>query len=221
MTTSKLLTLASTLLLTLAFSAQGGDWQSLFDGKSLAGWNDGKGGKPGAGWIIDDGAIHLSDKGGQIYSVKEYGNFEFEFEWKVAAASNSGVKYKITKHGKSLLGPEFQVLDDKGHSNGKNPKTSAGSLYDLFAPSGGKVLKPVGEWNTAKIVVNGTKFEHWINGKKILEVDTTSDAWAKAVAGSKFKKIADDFAKNEKGKIMLQDHGDKVGFRNLRIREMD
>lgn len=220
MTTPKLL--LSLLAFTLATASHAAEEpQSLFDGKTLAGWDNGKGGDPGEGWVVEDGAIHLKGKGGQIYSEKEYGNFVFEFEWKVAAGSNSGVKYKITKHGKSLLGPEFQVLDDKGHSNGKNPKTSAGSLYDLFAPAKDKALKPIGEWNAAKIVVNGTVFEHWINGKKILEVDTSSDAWAKAVAGSKFKKIADDFAKNEKGKIMLQDHGDKVWFRNLRITETE
>ncbi|MEM9479587.1 MAG: DUF1080 domain-containing protein [Verrucomicrobiota bacterium] len=207
------------LFFSFAIVASAGEWKSLFDGKTLAGWDNGKGGEPGAGWVVEDGAIHRKDKGGQIYTTEEFGDFEFEFEWKVAKGANSGVKYKITKFDKSLLGPEFQVLDDDNHGNGKNPMTSAGSIYALFAPSKDKVLKPIGEWNTAKIVVDGSRFEHWLNGKKVLEVDTASEAWAKAVGASKFKNIADGFGKNEQGKIMLQDHGDKVWFRNLRIKE--
>jgi len=192
-----------------------GEWESLFDGKTLKGWQSGKGAPVSKGWIVVDGCIHRESRGGDILSAEEYEDFELELEWKVAPKSNSGIKYRF----KGGLGPEYQVLDDEQHGNGKNPKTSAAAMYAMFACNDRKELKPLGEFNQARIVARGTKLEHWLNGKKVLEADTSSPAWASAKAASKFKgkKGYGEGA----GRILLQDHGDKVWYRNIRIRRLD
>ncbi|MGK0184938.1 MAG: hypothetical protein ACI9R3_000712 [Verrucomicrobiales bacterium] len=196
-----------------------GEWKSLFDGKSLAGWTNGAGKEVGAGWEVVDGTIHRSDKGGDIFTVDEYYNFELEFEWKVAKGANSGLKYRFADyHGKSI-GCEYQVLDDANHSNGSNPKQTAGSLYDVIAPdSAVKKLKKVGAWNKSRIVAKDGNVEHWLNGVKVLEVDMESDEWTKALEKSKFRD-APTFGQKS-GRVMLQDHGDKVWFKSLRIKPL-
>lgn len=195
--------------------------RSLFDGKSLDGWTDKRGGAPGAGWSVEDGALHHTRGGGDIYYQEEFSDFELTFEWKVAARSNSGVKYRVTSFNGNLLGPEYQVLDDTGHPNGKVPRTSAGALYELFAPD--PQAKPAGvapgEWQQSRIVARGNHLEHWLNGKLVVSVDTGSPAWQAAIAASKFKAVP-GFALNPKGRIMLQDHGDEVWFRKLEIRPL-
>lgn len=192
----------------------------LFDGESLEGWVKADGKAPDKGWVVEEGSIHRKDRGGDIYSEKEYGDFELRFEWKIARGANSGVKYKVKKFALSHLGPEYQVLDDENHNNGKNPLTCAGAMYELFPAGENKKLKPVGEWNTARIVVKGTKFEHWLNGEKIVEADTKSDEWKAAKAKSKFRSV-EGYAENKTGRIMLQDHGDPVWFRKIRIMEFE
>jgi hypothetical protein len=207
----------ATVLVALVSSVVGageGEWQSLFDGETFAGWQSG-GGKPvSKGWVVVDGCIHRESRGGDIVTAEQFEDFELELEWKVAPKANSGIKYRFKKG----LGPEYQVLDDKLHGNGKNPLTSAAAMYALFACNDQKTLKPVGEFSKARIVARGTKLEHWLNGKKVLEVDTASPAWATAKAKSKFKGKA-GYGEGP-GRILLQDHGDKVWFRNIRIRRL-
>lgn len=196
------------------------DWRSLFDGKTLQGWTSRDGGAPGAGWKVTEGTIHRAGAGGDLLSTETYLNFELEFEWKVSPKANSGLKYRVTDYepaGKGI-GLEFQLLDDEGHSNGTTAKTSAGSIYDVLAPSPSKKLKPVGEWNHAKIVARGSHIEHWLNGEKILEADLSSDEWKTALSQSKFK-AAPEFG-TKKGRILLQDHGDEAWLRNLRLRPL-
>lgn len=193
-------------------SCQG--WQSLFDGKTLAGWQTASGQPVTKGWVVEDGCLYMKTKGGSIYSAGSYKDFELEFEWSISPKGNSGVKYRF----KDGLGPEYQVLDDVGHKNGKNPLTSAAAMYALFPTNEQKTLQPVGEFNKGRIVAKGTKLEHWLNGKKVVEVDTASDAWAKAKAASKFKGKA-GYGEGA-GQIHLQDHGNPVKFRNIRIREL-
>jgi hypothetical protein len=200
-------------------SAKDADWTPLFDGKSLNGWTSGNGGKPGDGWKVEDGAIHRAGKAGDIISAKEYKDFEFEFEWKISAKGNSGVKYRVQKSPGGWLGPEYQVLDDKGHPNGKVADTTAGSLYEVAPAAKDKDLKPVGEWNVSKIVAKGTVLEHWLNGKLAVKIDTKSKEWEKLKKDSKFATVA-DFAGPAAGHLLLQDHGDEAWFRNLRIREL-
>ncbi|MEX2213583.1 MAG: DUF1080 domain-containing protein [Phycisphaeraceae bacterium] len=192
---------------------------ALFDGKTLTGWVTG-GGKPVTqGWVVEDGTLHRADKGGDIFTEKEYTDFILEFEWKISEAGNSGVKYRFGKYGNSSIGAEYQVLDDDKHPDGKvGKRRQSGSLYDVIEPNDEKKLNAVGQWNHAKIVVKGTKIEHWVNGKKVIDIDLTSDEWKSALAKSKFKG-APDFA-TKAGKIMLQDHGNKVWFRNLKITDL-
>jgi hypothetical protein len=202
-----------------AAASHAGDWTPLFDGKSLVGWTSDTGGKPGDAWKVEDGAIHRAGKAGDMLSAKEYKDFEFEFEWKISAKGNSGVKYRVQKSPGGWLGPEYQVLDDNGHPNGKVADTTASSLYEIAPAAKDKDLKPVGEWNVSKIVAKGTVLEHWLNGKLTVKIDTTSEEWKKLKADSKFSKM-EDFAGPAAGHLLLQDHGDEVWFRNLRIREL-
>jgi hypothetical protein len=198
-----------------------GAFQPLFDGKSLSGWvsGDGKPAQEGKGWAVADGVLHRKERGGDLFTEKEYGDFELEWEWKISEGGNSGVKYRVTAYGKSLLGPEYQMLDDARHADGKLNTHRTACIYDLFPAAADKNVKPVGEWNASRIVVRGGKFEHWLNGAKVAECDTASQAWKDAVARSKFKNQK-EWALNPKGKIMLQDHGDQVWFRSIRIREL-
>jgi hypothetical protein len=191
------------------------DWQSLFDGKTLTGWKTSSGQPVTKGWIVEEGCIFRKGGGGDIFAVGEYADFELEFEWKISPKGNSGVKYRF----KGGLGPEYQVLDDQGHKNGENPLTSAAALYAVFPCNDQKVLKSVGEFNKARIVATGAKLEHWLNGKKVLEVDTRSSEWAAAKAASKYKG-KDGFGEGA-GQIMLQDHGNPVWYRNIRIRVLE
>ncbi|HUF64285.1 MAG TPA: DUF1080 domain-containing protein [Verrucomicrobiales bacterium] len=193
----------------------------LLEGSSLAAWTDGSGRPVSRGWAVEDGVLHRKERGGDLFTAREFGDFEFEFEWKVAKASNSGVKYRVRQfEGGSWLGPEYQVLDDAFHGDGSSLLTSAGSMYALFPPSEAKKLLPAGEWNVSKIVVRGTALEHWLNGELIVKADTESEAWKEAIAASKFRAVK-GFGENRRGRIMLQDHGDEVWFRQLRIRELE
>jgi len=194
-------------------------WISLFDGKSLDGWTAPGGGKPGAGWKVADGILHRAAAGGDLLSEKEFGDFELEFEWMISAKGNSGVKYRVRKSPGGWLGPEYQVLDDAGHPNGKNPETSAAALYEIAPPDARKTLKPAGEWNVSRIVARGPVVEHWLNGKRVLRLDTKSRTWAAAKKDSKFAEV-EGFAEGGKGRILLQDHGDEVRFRVVKVREL-
>jgi hypothetical protein len=193
----------------------------LFDGKTLAGWVTAAGKPVTGGWIVEDGVLTRAAKGGDIFTEKEYADFELELDWKISDTGNSGVKYRVTQYGSGeLLGPEYQIIDDLKHPDGVRGTThQTAALYDLLEPNDKKDMKPVGEWNHTKIVAKGTVFEHWLNGKKVVEMDTASDLWKEKLAKSKFKGKK-DFAQNKSGKIMLQDHGDKVWFRNITVREL-
>jgi len=189
--------------------------------QTLAGWKSYSGEPIGSQWVVENGALHLTGGGGgNLVTDKEFQDFEFQFQWKVSPGANSGVMYRVRPGDKApyLSGPEYQVLDDSKHRDGANPKMSAAALYALIAGSD-KELKPVGEWNSAKIVLKGNHVEHWLNGKKVVETDIGTDAWNSMIADSKFKDWK-QFGGSPKGMICLQDHGDKVWFRDLKIREL-
>lgn len=218
--------LARSLLLAacLLVSASAQDAVSLYNGKDLSGWTNaaGKPATAGSGWTVEaDGVLHRAGKGGDLFSDKEYGDYELTWDWKIAKAGNSGVKYRVLNYpGKGLLGCEYQMLDDVNHPDGKiGPKRQTASLYDILPPAADKKLNPPGEWNSSKVVVKGNHFEHWLNGAKVLEVDLTSDTFKTARAASKFKEVK-DFAENAKGRIMLQDHGDEAWFRNVKLKAL-
>ncbi|MDE0892956.1 MAG: DUF1080 domain-containing protein, partial [Planctomycetota bacterium] len=146
----------------------------------------------------------------------EYAEFDLSFEWKVASGANSGVKIWIDEE-KGQLGPEFQVLDDIKHSNGLLEKTTAGSLYDVLAPKASKKLAPIGSFNSSRIHFRGSVLEHYLNGALVLRVDLDSPAWESAREKSKFRNSS-VFGIQRKGHILLQDHGDEVWFRSIKLR---
>jgi len=187
----------------------------LFDGKTTAGWRRFRGSGT-EGWAVVGGALQRVKGGADLVSEAEFTDFELRFEWKIPRGGNSGVLYRVTEEDDATwkTGPEYQILDDAGHPDGRDPKTSAASMYGLFPPLG-KRLAPVGKWNTASIVVQGWQVEHWLNGVVVVHAELTPQA----VASSKFA-VYPHFAAGEKGRIALQDHGAAVAFRRIRIRPL-
>ena len=194
----------------------------IFDGETLNGWTTTNGKPVTQGWEVVDGVIHLApgkQRGGNIVTAKEYVNFDFRFEWKISPRGNSGIKYRVREYGKRTLGCEFQIIDDAGSPDGKKPKSSTGSLYDIYPPSANKYLNPVGEYNTSRIVIRGNWVQHWLNGQLIVSVSIGSCDWYQKKAQSKFKDIQ-GFSESRAGKIMLTDHNSEVWYRNLVIYEL-
>jgi hypothetical protein len=203
---------------TLTAAEQAAGWRLLFDGQSTAGWRGWKQAAMPAGWQAVGGALTRVDAGGDIITTEPFESFELALEWKIEKGGNSGIFFHVTEEGGAMYesGPEYQVLDDSAHADGLKPETSAGSNYALHAPSQA-AAKPPGEWNEARIVVNGAHVEHWLNGVKIVEYELWSDDWKARVAASKFAAWP-IYGMAKTGHIALQDHGDPVAFRNIRIR---
>jgi len=199
-------------------------WRLLFDGATTRGWH-GHGAEafPEKGWVVSDGCLRViaGGGGGDIVTDGELGAFELEFEWKVAAGANGGVKYLVqpVERPASMLGPEYQVLDDGRRPDGSGPEHVSGALYDVHAPQGART-QPVGAFNRARIVVAGGRIEHWLNGVRVVACEPGSDDWNARVADSKFRDVA-GFGRQARGFIGLQDHGDEVWFRSLELRALD
>jgi len=213
-------------------------WTLLFDGRTFNGWRGlGREGIPEGHWVIEEGVIKkIASKdvprqadgqpleGGDLMTIETFENFELFLEWKISSGGNSGIKYNVSEEmsisfppGYAALGFEYQVLDDDNHPDAKiGANRTAAALYDLIEPRG-KKLKPVGEYNTARIVFNGNHGEHWLNGVKVLEYELGTPEMQSSVASSKYKTIP-GFATRRTGHIVLQDHGDAVWYRNLKIR---
>ncbi len=213
--------IATALLVTSTLGhAQEAGWTSLFDGKTLTGWSAPEGTKL-EGWSVEaDGVLHYSGKGPLLLSDKEYSSFELEWEWRLEAKGNNGIKYWVNKiGGKEWLGIEYQMIDDNGHPDGlKGGSHNTGSIYDIFDSAKDKALKPIGEWNTSRVVVNNGKIEHYLNGKLCSSADTKTEEWKEHIAKSKFAK-KEGFAPGH-GKLMLTAHGDPAWFKNIRIRSL-
>jgi hypothetical protein len=193
-------------------------WRLLFDGRTTAGWRGYRKDSLPAGWQVIDGALTRVAAAGDIVTVNQYGNFELALEWRVGPGGNSGIFYRVTEDGEHawLSGPEMQVLDDAAHADGRSPLTSAGALYGLYpAPRG--VVRPAGEWNAARIVLNGARVEHWLNGTRVVEAELGSSDWEARLKRSKFATMP-RYGRNRSGHIALQDHGDRVEYRNIKIR---
>jgi len=225
---------------TLTDAETSAGWRLLWDGKSSDGWRTPQSERfPVKGWEMTNGVLTVlpssggeSGGGGDIITKQRFSNFELVVDFKIIEGANSGIKYfvqpnisPIDKAGKptaggSAIGPEYQLLDDLRHPDaklGRDGNRTLGSLYDLIPASTNKHPNPIGEWNTARIVVTGKHVEHWLNGEKILEYDRGSEKFRKLVAESKFKNIP-DFVEWTDGYILLQDHGNRVSFRNVKIR---
>jgi hypothetical protein len=201
-------------------------WKLLFDGTSTKGWKVFNGKSDGSAWKVADGTLYLDastkEGRGDLITAGEYENYEFSYDWKIAPNGNSGLLFNVVEDPKYsavyVTGPEMQVLDNNGHPDAKIHKHRAGDLYDLIACSE-ETVKPAGEWNEARIVSNKGKYEFWLNGKKVVTFTMHDAAWDEMIAASKFKSMP-DFGKAKKGHFALQDHGDQVWFRNLKIKEL-
>jgi hypothetical protein len=193
-------------------------WRSLFDGKTTAGWRGYRRADMPSGWQVVDGALTRVGEGGDIVTRDQFANFELSLDWKVAPGGNSGIFYRVTEVGERSYhsGPEMQVLDDAGHTDGGSRLTSAGSLYGVYAAPAG-VVKPAGEWNAVRIIVNGSHVEHWLNGVKVVDYELGSPDWEKRVGDAKFKEWP-AYGRATRGHIALQDHGDWVAYRNIKIK---
>lgn len=194
---------------------------------------------PSSHWVVENGAIKklASGKvpvqadgqpleGGDLMTTEAFQDFEFSWEWKVTPGANSGVKYNVSEELSTAMAPrhaakgfEYQILDDDRHPDGQLATHRSGALYDLLAPNDRKRLKPVGEWNTSRLVLQGNHGEHWLNGEKVVEYDLGTALMDSALKASKYRSIP-WFAVRRRGHIVLQDHGDEVHFRNLRIRQL-
>jgi hypothetical protein len=208
---------------TLTAAEKSAGWKLLFDGKSFDGWRGYKTEAVGAGWKVQDGALTITvGRTGDLITVAEYGDFELSFEWRIAAGGNSGVLYRVGLGEAAVprTGPEYQILDNAKAKDTKVMNHLAGSLYDLGPATPPHLPKPVGEWNSARIVIRGWKIEHWLNGTKVIAADLASPEGKAMVSGSKFKSWP-KFATLSRGHIALQDHGDVVSYRSLKLRELD
>jgi hypothetical protein len=202
-------------------------WTLLFDGKSLDGWRGYK--RPdatGSRWKVENGTLTLPPNDGKdtrgardIISAATFDRFELTFDFKVAQGANSGVKYYVLEDLDSAIGHEYQIIDDERHADAKiGLERQTASFYDVLEPQK-RTLKPAGEWNAGRIVAMGPVVEHHLNGTRVLSYELDSPALRKAIADSKFKDVA-RFGKLQKGHILIQDHGDQVWYRNVKIRRL-
>jgi hypothetical protein len=227
-----LITSALTVTTSLMAQKEKG-FEPLFDGKTTQGWHTYNKTGIGAAWKVEDGTLYFDPAskvkengkwigGGDIVTDKEYENFHLKLEWKVAPGANSGIMFYV-KEDPSLpysfhSGPEMQVLDNAAHADAKIFKHRAGDLYDLI-PCSKETAKPAGEWNLAEIIANNGTLELRLNGETVVQTSYGDEAWKKLVAGSKFKSMP-AFGTFTKGRICLQDHGDKVWYRNIVIKNL-
>jgi Domain of Unknown Function (DUF1080) len=207
--------------------AQGDGFKPLFDGKTLNGWRGYK--KPdtaGTFWKVENGLVTLpATKAGDtrgnrdIITDATYDQFDLKWEWKISEGGNSGLKYFVLEDEAAAIGHEYQLIDDARHPDAKiGPHRQTAALYDVF-PAADRPIKPAGEWNNSEVIVKGTHVEHWLNGKRVLQYELGSAELKAAIAKSKFKDIA-RFGTPVKGHILIQDHGDQVWYRNVRIKPL-
>jgi len=210
--------------ITVATDTSG--WISLFDGKTTNGWHSYGKAAVNSRWKVADSVIGIdtsSKESGDLVTNDEYENFHLQVEWKIAPKGNSGIIFLVKEdtakyHQTYVTGPEMQVLDNNGHEDAKIPKHRAGDLYDLIACSK-ETVKPAGEWNLAEIIINKGKLDLVLNGTNVVSTTLWDENWKKLIAGSKFKDMK-DFGTFRSGRIALQDHGNLVSYRNIRLKKL-
>ncbi len=195
-------------------------WKLLFDGRKIEGWRSYRSNTfPKDGWVVENGTLHkqAGKRPGDIMTVDAYENYEFAWDWKLPEKGNNGVKYFIIQERKAAVGHEYQMIDD---STVKDDYSGNASFYLVVKPRKDKPNKPMGQWNSSRIVVKGDHVEHWLNGMKVLEYECGSPEIMNQVPKTKFKKWP-GFGKKVKGHILLTDHKDPCWFRNIKIRALD
>ena len=206
----------------------GDNWVNLFDGKSLDGWHAFNKSGVVKNWTIDDGALvclgaAIGDSGGDIVTNSEYENFEFSWDWKIDKGGNSGVMYHVVESPRYKApwetGPEYQMIDDDGYVDKLEDWQKTGVDYAMNLTNDKKKVMPVGEWNSSRILYNEGHVEHWLNGEMIVEFQAGDEKWLKNKTEGKWKDYP-DYGSVKKGRIALQDHGQKAFFKNIKIREM-
>ena len=204
---------------TLSADEKAAGFQLLFDGTTIDKWRGYKQENVPAGWQVVDGAITRVAGGPDLISIDQYSAFDFRFDWMVTPGQNSGVMFFVTEANESTYnsGPEYQVLDNAVHADGKDPLTSAAACYALYAPPK-DFTRPVGQWNEGRIVVDAARnVEHWLNGTRVVRYQMGSPEWNKLVAASKFSEWP-PFGLARRGHLAIQEHGGRVAFRNLKIK---
>lgn len=204
---------------TLTADERAAGWRLLFDGKSLEGWRGYRQPAAPEAWTASNGELMLVGKGGDLITKEKFADFELKLDWRlVKPGGNSGVFFHGVETDDPIYysAPEVQIIDNTGHKDAVTPTHTAGSNYDLDAPLR-DVTKPIGQWNELRLVVKGPHVEHWLNGVKIVEYELWSPEWEAKVKASKFAKWP-GYGRAKVGHIALQDHGDPVAFRNIKIR---
>ncbi len=197
-------------------------WTLLFNGTSLDGWRAYSSPTPPTGWTIKDGVLARTGAGGDLMTQGQYANFVLDLDYRISEGGNSGIMYRVTTEGERPYhsGPEYQILDNERHPDAKNGRDRfAGANYALHPPAK-DAGNPAGQWNNVRIVVNGNQVEHWLNGEQVVSYELGSDDWKRRVAASKFADWP-IYGKASRGHIVLQDHGDLVEFRNIKIKVLE
>jgi hypothetical protein len=213
---------------TLTAAEKAAGWRLLFDGKTTKGWRAFKKDAfpEGTRWVVQEGILHRQPgpRSGDIVTVDQFDSFDLTWEWNIAPGGNSGVKYLVdeamSKKSDDGVGFEYQMLDDEKHPDakkGKDGNRTCASLYDLIPAAKTKPLHPPGQWNESRVVVDGNHVEHWLNGVKVLSFERGSPEMKKLIAESKFKDIS-GYGEVAKGHLLIQDHGNEISFRNIKIR---
>ncbi len=208
---------------TLTDAERAAGWTLLFDGRTTAGWRNYRADTLSSGWQAVDGTLTRVRRGGDIITTEQFANFELVLEWRLSPegpAGNSGIFYRASEEPPVIYmgAAEMQILDNARHGDGRSELTSAGANYALYGVPH-SAARPVGEWNTVRIVANGNHVEQWFNGAKVVEFEIDSPDWQARVAASKFKDWP-LYARARSGHIGLQEHGSVVAFRNIKIRRL-
>ena len=194
-------------------------WQDLLADNSLTAWRNYRSDEISAGWQIENGILYRSGKrAGDLITRAQFADFELELEWRVETGGNSGIFFRATEDHRYIFmsAPEVQILDDNHHKDGRSTLTSAGANYGLHpAPRG--IVRSAGAWNTVRVRVVGDSVTQWLNDQQIVSYQLNSEDWQRRVDNSKFRRWP-DYGKARRGHIGLQDHGDPVAFRNIRVR---
>jgi Domain of Unknown Function (DUF1080) len=203
----------------LTSAEQTAGWKLLFDGKTTHGWRSFKQDTfPQKGWVVEDGWLKCiaGARSGDIITTDEFSDFELQWEWRLPAKANNGVKYFITEQREQPIGHEYQMLDD---STDNRPKEQTASFYNVLGPLAHKPMRLAPETNLSRVIVQGNHVEHWLNGEKVLEYECGSEALKAAIAQSKFKRVP-GFGDKITGHILLTEHHDEAWFRNIKIRPL-